>query len=583
MFFTFGDYLLQRLREVGVRHMFGVPGDFNLWFLGQSITGKQVEFVGCCNELNASYAADGAARLAGISALATTYGVGELSSLAGVAGAYAEQVPIVCITGTPPLDSMKKGALLHHTLADGNFTNMMNCYREFTVAQARIEPVNARQEIDRVLRTCLLEKRPVYLQMPSDVAGIATEPITEVLDLRLPSSDPEQLRQAISQIVGRLETSERPVILLDAMADRFALTELLLELSEKYGIPVVHLIPAKGIVSEEHPRSIGIYAGAGSALAVREAVESSDCLICVGTRFTDVATGLFSHKLDASLQINVEPYSVTIAGETLNAVYAAEPLRGVLHKPVSARTATASFDSNIQPVFSFENDGNSIQTSGPVTQVSFWRSFQKCLQPGDVIVTDTGTSFFSSVKLNLPDGVTFIAQPIWAALGYALPATVGAGLAAPGRRHILLVGDGALQTSVQELSTLFRHHLKPIIFLLNNDGYTIERWIYGVESSYNNIHPWQYGMLPRIFDEHDGSMVHQVETMGDLEKALAFTYNISKLNFIEVVLPRLDVPQSLMRMARRAAEFDYPQMRLLSPEDEALRESEVQDPELLLT
>jgi indolepyruvate decarboxylase len=556
--------------------MFGVPGDFNLWFLEQSITGDQVEFVGCCNELNASYAADGAARLAGISALATTYGVGELSSLAGVAGAHAEQVPIVCIIGAPPLDSMKKGALLHHTLADGNFTNMMNCYREFTVAQARIEPVNARQEIDRVLRTCLLEKRPVYLQMPSDVAGIATEPITEALDLRLPPSDPELLRQAISQIVSRLEASEKPVILLDAAADRFALTDLLLELSEKYGIPVAHLIPAKGAVSEEHPRSIGVYAGDGSATAVREAVEASDCLICVGTRFTDVATGLFSHNLDDSVQINLESYSVTINGETLNAVDATELLAGVLRRPVLVRKARGTFHSSIQPAVSFETDGNSIQTSSPVTQVSFWRSFQKYLQPGDVIVTDTGTSFFSSMKLSLPDGVTFIAQPIWAALGYALPATVGACLAAPGRRHILLVGDGALQMTVQELSTLFRHDLKPIIFLLNNDGYTIERLIYGVASSYNNLHPWQYGMLPRIFDEHDRSVVHRVETIGDLEKTLASTNKISKLHFIEVVLLRLDAPDSLMHMARRAAEFDFPQMRRLGAEDKTLRKSKLQ-------
>jgi indolepyruvate decarboxylase len=412
--------------------------------------------------------------------------------------------------------------------------------------------------------------------MPSDVAGIATEPITEALDLRLPPSDPELLRQAISQIVGRLEASEKPVILLDAAADRFALTDLLLELSEKYGIPVAHLILAKGVVSEEHPRSIGVYAGASSATAVREAVEASDCLICVGTRFTDVATRSFSHKLDDSVRIDVEPYSVTINGETLNAVYPTELLRGVLRRPVSVRKARNSFHPGIQPAVSFETDGNSIQASSMVTQVSFWRSFQKYLQPGDVIVTDTGTSFFSSMKLSLPAGATFIAQPIWAALGYALPATVGACLAAPGRRHILLVGDGALQMTVQELSTLFRHDLKPIIFLLNNDGYTIERLIYGVASSYNNLHPWQYGMLPRIFDEHDRSVVHRVETMGDLQKALASTNKISKLHFIEIVLPRLEAPESLKRMARRAAEFDFPQMRRLSAEDKALRKSELQ-------
>jgi TPP-dependent 2-oxoacid decarboxylase len=120
-----GEYLLARLSEMGVRHMFGVPGDFNLWFLEQTIREGSINFIGCCNELNAAYAADGYSRLAGISALATTYGVGELASLSAVAGAYAERVPIVCITGAPPLPAMQQRALLHHTLADGNYENML--------------------------------------------------------------------------------------------------------------------------------------------------------------------------------------------------------------------------------------------------------------------------------------------------------------------------------------------------------------------------------------------------------------------------------------------------------------------------
>jgi indolepyruvate decarboxylase len=92
----------------------------------------EIAFVGCCNELNAAYAVDGYSRMAGISALATTYGVGELSAISGVAGAYAEHVPVVCITGAPQLSAIEKRVLLHHTMADGNYTNMLNCYKEFT-------------------------------------------------------------------------------------------------------------------------------------------------------------------------------------------------------------------------------------------------------------------------------------------------------------------------------------------------------------------------------------------------------------------------------------------------------------------
>ena len=303
--------------------MFGVPGDFNLWFLEQTVRKGSINFVGCCNELNAAYAADGCSRLAGISALATTYGVGDLASLSGVAGAYAERVPIVCITGAPPLHATRERALLHHTMADGIFDNMMNCYREFTVAQARITPATAQEEIDRVLRTCWLEKRPVYLQLPSDVAGVLTAPIMAPLNLNPPVSDPGQLARAISRISGRLSQASNPAILLDADAERFGLTELLVMLAEANGIPLAHLIAAKGAVSEIHPLSVGMYRGAGSSPIVRETVETSDCLICVGTRFTDVASGLFSHTLQPESIIDLQPFSVKVDGEFFSAVGAA--------------------------------------------------------------------------------------------------------------------------------------------------------------------------------------------------------------------------------------------------------------------
>ena len=170
-----GDFLLKRLAELGARYLFGVPGDYNLWFLEQVERSNRIEFVGCCNELNAAYAADGSARLGGVSALVTTYGVGELSAIAGVAGAYAERVPIVCIIGAPPLGAIEERAFVHHTLGDGNFVNMLSSHRDFSVAQTRIEPANARWEIDRVLRSCWIEKRPVYLQLPSDVPAMTIE------------------------------------------------------------------------------------------------------------------------------------------------------------------------------------------------------------------------------------------------------------------------------------------------------------------------------------------------------------------------------------------------------------------------
>jgi indolepyruvate decarboxylase len=498
---TIAEYLLARLAELGVRHMFGVPGDFNLWFLEQTLQTSQIDFVGCCNELNAGYAADGCSRLAGISALATTYGVGELAALSAVAGAYAERVPIVCITGAPPLAAIRTRALLHHTMANGNYDDMLTCYRQFTVAQARIEPVNAREEIDRVLRTCWLEKRPVYLQLPSDIAGVRTEPPAAALNLQRPLSDPQQLAYVVSRISELLSCSSAPAILVDADSDRFALTKAVVHLAERNSIPIAHLIPARGVIDDNHDLSIGMYSGSASSPSVSEVIENSDCLICVGTRFTDVATGIFTHQLDRKSVIDIQSFSVEIDGEAMTGVDAAEMLSALASGP-SCRSRRIKTSSNSElPV-------PNVQAGRALGQTIFWSHVQNYLQPGDIVAADAGTALFAGARLRLLAGATFIAQPIWASIGYGLPALLGAGLAAPERRQLLFIGDGAFQMTVQELSTILRLDLKPIIFLLNNDGYTIERLIHGAESIYNDIHPWRYGQIPKAFDCANRAATH---------------------------------------------------------------------------
>lgn len=551
---TIADYLLGRLAEIGVRHMFGVPGDFNLWFLEQTIKNSDIRFVGCCNELNAAYAADGYARLAGISALATTYGVGELASLAGIAGAYAERVPMVCITGAPPVHAMRERALLHHTLADGNFDHTLVCLREFTVAHTRIDPPTAGSEIDRVLRSCWLERRPVYIQLPSDIAGVLISPSKQPLDLDSPHSDPRQLRRAVRRIAQRLARADRPAMLLDADADRFGWTEALLALAKAYGMPIAHLLPARGVVSDSHPLSIGTYRGAASTQAVRAAVEHSDCLFCVGTRFTDVATGLFTHRVDPAAVIDLQPFGVTLDGEFFSAVTAAELLEGLLHESHDPVVRSRQpLPRAVKPPAS--------TTRGELTQAVFWRHIQQFLQPRDVLVADTGTSYFASANLTLPPDAAFVAQPIWASLGYALPAALGTCLATSGRRQLVFLGDGALQMTVQELSTILRLELKPIIFLVNNDGYTIERLIFGPHTSYNDLAPWHYGQLPAALDRQKRALVHSARTEAELEIALHATSDASKLHLVELVLAQLDAPEGLVRFAQRAAEFDFPQTR----------------------
>ena len=429
---------------------------------------------------------------------------------------------------------------------------MLTCYRQFTVAQARIEPVNAREEIDRVLRACWLEKRPVYLQLPSDVAGVKVDPPTAPLDLERPRSDSHQLAYAVARISELLSRSSAPAILIDADCDRFSLTKVVIRLAERNGIPIAHMVTARGVIDDDHPLSIGVHSGRGSSRLVEETIYGSDCLIAIGARFTDLTTGFFTYE-SAKPNVDIQPFGVTIDGEAMTGVDAAELL-----------SALASGPSWRSPGLStFPNTGNNlpvgdVQSSRTLTQEILWSHLQCYLQPGDIVAADAGTALFAGARLKLPAGVTFVAQPIWGSIGYGLPAVLGAGLAAPERRQLLFIGDGAFQMTARELSTILRLDLKPIIFLLNNDGYTIERLIHGANSRYNDIHPWRYREIPKAFDPKDRSTTHLVRTEAELATALEAANDSPKLHFIELILPRMDAPQALYDMARGAAKFDLP-------------------------
>lgn len=560
-----GAFLVRRLIEAGVRHIFGVPGDFNLSFLEQIQAKDGIEFVGNCNELNAAYAADGYARTSGLSAFVTTFGVGDLGAISGIAGSYAENLPVVHITGTPPLHAVNSNALVHHTLVDGDYDNIGRCMSEFTVAQGRITPANAAFEIDRVLRSCWLERRPVHLQLPSDVTHIEVEVPDSPLVLEDPKSDPGQLDLASRRIVDALEAARYPAIVVDADVDRFGVAELVLRLAEKCNIPCASLTPAKGALDETSGLYIGTYAGAASAEPVRSVVENADCLIGVSLRFTDTSTALFSQRIDVDTFIDLRRHDLSIGTTQMPGVTLKEVLTKVLDEvtPVTrARAIQAPTAANATlPV-----PGDASST---LTHTALWPRIKNFLKPGDVIIGEAGTSHASLSSMSLPAGATYIAQPIWGAIGYTLPALFGSLVGASSRRHLLFIGDGSFQLTAQELSSILRRDLKPVIFLLNNDGYTIERLILGESSAYNDVSNWRYAELPHVLDRHDRALSLIVESIAELDSALEIAATADRLVFIELKLPMMDAPQSLKKFAKLFADYDYGERGPRNPSEAA--------------
>jgi len=541
-----GDFLLRRLEEAGVRHLFGVPGDYNLTLLQQLYDAGSMEWIGTTGELVASYAADGYARLNGLGALLVTNGVGALSAINGVGGSYSEHVPVICISGSIPLRSIDRGLGMHHTMADGTFDHFLDAYAPVTVARTRLTPRNAAAEIDRLILTAWREKLPVYMELPSDIAYLDIEVPADPLVLAEPQSDPERLHSCIAAITRRLSASKSPAILVDADADRFGVASDLMELAAKIQAPVAVINAAKGVIDETFPYYLGIYGGKASEPQVREAIEDSDCLLSIGYRPIEVTTGDFTAVLPAGT-IHARGHSIDVGDDNYQAVTLREVLRGVID---AVPLINGCAPRRVAPAVTSKQP----DASAKLTQAAYWQAIQSYLRPGDVLYVDNGTSFVL-LGLKLPRGCTFIGSINWGSIGYSVGALLGALTAAPHRRHLLLIGDGSFQVTAQELSTILRHDHKPVILLINNGGYTIERGYLGKTETYNDIANWSYADLPKVFRPDTSARSFVVKTFGDLQNALGALNDT--MIFVESIMDAHDAPAAVTHSSNKGADLDY--------------------------
>ncbi|ELS1418560.1 alpha-keto acid decarboxylase family protein [Salmonella enterica] len=541
--YTVADYLLDRLAGCGIGHLFGVPGDYNLQFLDHVIDHPTLRWVGCANELNAAYAADGYARMSGTGALLTTFGVGELSAINGIAGSYAEYVPVLHIVGAPCSAAQQRGELMHHTLGDGDFRHFYRMSQAISVASSILDEQNACFEIDRVLGEMLAARRPGYIMLPADVAKKTAIPPTEAL--ALPVHEAQSGVETAFRYHARqcLMNSRRIALLADFLAGRFGLRPLLQRWMAETPIAHATLLMGKGLFDEQHPNFVGTYSAGASSKEVRQAIEDADRVICVVTRFVDTLTAGFTQQLPAERTLEIQPYASRI-GETwfnLPMAQAVSTLRELCLECAFAPPPTRSAG---QPVRI---------DKGELTQESFWQTLQQYLKPGDIILVDQGTAAFGAAALSLPDGAEVVVQPLWGSIGYSLPAAFGAQTACPDRRVILVIGDGAAQLTIQEMGSMLRDGQAPVILLLNNDGYTVERAIHGAAQRYNDIASWNWTQIPPALNAAQQAECWRVTQAIQLAEVLERLARPQRLSFIEVMLPKADLPE-LLRTVTRALE-----------------------------
>lgn len=541
--YTVADYLLDRLAGCGIGHLFGVPGDYNLQFLDHVIDHPTLRWVGCANELNAAYAADGYARMSGAGALLTTFGVGELSAINGIAGSYAEYVPVLHIVGAPCSAAQQRGELMHHTLGDGDFRHFYRMSQAISAASAILDEQNACFEIDRVLGEMLAARRPGYIMLPADVAKKTAIPPTEALTL--PAHEMQSGVETAFRYHARqcLMNSRRIALLADFLAGRFGLRPLLQRWMAETPIAHATLLMGKGLFDEQHPNFVGTYSAGASSKEVRQAIEDADRVICVGTRFVDTLTAGFTQQLPAERTLEIQPYASRI-GETWFNLPMAQAVSTLRELCLECAFAPPTPRSAGQPVRI---------DKGELTQENFWQTLQQYLKPGDILLVDQGTAAFGAAALSLPDGAEVVVQPLWGSIGYSLPAAFGAQTACPDRRVILIIGDGAAQLTIQEMGSMLRDGQTPLILLLNNDGYTVERAIHGAAQRYNDIASWNWTQIPQALNAAQQAECWRVTQAIQLAEVLERLVRPQRLSFIEVMLPKADLPE-LLRTVTRALE-----------------------------
>ena len=556
---SIGEYLIQRLHAHGVRHVFGIPGDYVLGFYDQ-LSKSKLRLINTCDEQGAGFAADAYARVRGLGAVCVTYCVGGLKVANTTAEAFAEKSPVVVISGAPGMKEREKNPLLHHKVRE--FDTQKKVFEQLTIASTVLsDPQTAFQEIDRVLHAALRFKRPVYIELPRDMVFVPGNPLHRPAELR-ERSDPKALRAALAEAEQMINGARQPVILADVEVHRFGLQDEVLRLVKKTNIPVAATVLGKSVIGEQHPFYLGIYEGAMGREDVRQYVESSDCLLMLGAFMTDLNLGVYTARLDPARSISATSEKLSIRYHNYEDVAFKDFLRGLLRlrlrkrKPV--KIPHPKPDRAIPFVVPPSGGFRAVPPKGGTTsRISkhaltvrrLFATLNRFISPNTVVVADVGDALFGATDLFIRGRTEFLGPAYYASMGFAVPAGIGAQVANPKLRPLVLVGDGAFQMTGMELATVARYRLNPIVVVLNNRGYGTERHMQ--DGPYNDVWPWNYRQLPDVLGAGRGFVI---ETEKELCDALTEAQHWTKsFCILDVHLAPLDRSPALDRLAARLA------------------------------
>jgi indolepyruvate decarboxylase len=530
---TVAQYALRRLSALGIDRVFGVPGDYAFSVDDAVETIDGLEWVGCANELNAAYAADGYARVRGAAILSTTYGVGELSALNGVMGSKAHRLPVFHIVGMPSERIQRLGLITHHNLGDTRYDRFQAVSETACCVSAVLTPDNCVDELERVIREALRQSMPAYIVI-SEVNGLMPvigAPVsgTPLAAIKRQRSDPSELAAAVAAIAPRIAAARNPVATITSLTARYGVAGKAAEFAAKANLPVAITSYDKGVVDESLPQFIGLYsAGSSNPAAVRDIVEQADLILDIGgVLLTELNTALWGAVLDTDRAICIHDNWIRV-GTSVFLNVAIDDVLEALTAQVSPRSRPEAPARDLLEMTGAADE--------PTSSTNFYPRLQRRLRTGDTLVIETGTAMFHLNPMRLPSGVDAQSQGLWGSIGWATPATLGIAMAKTAGRTWLVTGDGSHQLTCNELAVMGRYGVTPVIIVLNNGLYGVEDIISERGHPYDDLAPVQYHLLPAAFG-CSGWLTRKVTTVAELDDALDAVDAHNGAAYLEVMIP----------------------------------------------
>jgi pyruvate decarboxylase len=544
---TVGGYLAQRLRQHGLERYFAIPGDYNLALLDEFVDTPGLEAVYCCNELNAGYAADGYARATGLSALLVTFNAGAFSAINAIAGAYAESLPVVFISGGPNTNSLAERETLHHTINGPHYDYQRRMIAEVTVAdEVLTSAAEAPHQIDRALEHCLRERKPVYIEVAANLAAAQVPmPIGDPPD-REHHTDPTALAAACDRAAELLNGAVKPVLVAGSQLRSWGAIKAFERLAQASGYAVAVMPDAKGMVSEQLDNYIGTYWGSVGTPGVASIVESADWCLFAGPIFSDYTTVGHSALIRRDKLIDAGPLEVTMPNSTFDHVRLADFLDGLAER-IKPNPMSLKAYQRIKPRRAIHEAPD---PDSPLTNRHVRDRLDTLLSSSTTLLAETGDSWFNALKTKLPEGCGFEIQMKYGSIGWSVGATLGYSIGSD-RRVVALIGDGSFQMTAQELSTIARYKTNPIIVLVNNGGYTIEVEIH--DGPYNVIQNWDYCGFAEAVGPGGQIWTAKATTVGEYDAILEQAKDHDGPVLLEVVIDRDDCTRELLEWGSRVA------------------------------